>query len=127
MKGELIPVVALKDYHHLFKKGDECFVFAELYDEDTLIRNEIWAVYESDESDIPLRFYSWDNKPKKTERVKKHSPALYAPKGSFKKLLLQLKTGEVYPTNNFRKIEEWFKKQKHEQETKNQKVSQGDA
>jgi arsenate reductase-like glutaredoxin family protein len=103
-------VIAIKNLTPYFEEGDELTIIPILYEEDTLIRNEIWGLYKKDgtflkileKRDTAFRLDNLD--------IKKLSDKLYAHKGSYKDAVIETSDNKKYPASIVRKFETYFKK-----------------
>jgi hypothetical protein len=107
-----VDVIAIKDLLPLFRVGDNVTIVPVLYEEDTLIRNEIFAVFKDNEFVKIADKFDW-NRNLKIFEIRKIHDKLFAPKGSYKDSYIVLENGCVYPSSLIRRYEDYFiKKQK---------------
>jgi hypothetical protein len=106
-----VKVVVIKSLEPYFKESDKLTIIPILYDEDTLIRREIWGMYKSDGTFLKIV--------EKRNLVHKHdtnivfekiSDNLYAPKGSYKDSVIEMSDGRRYPSSIVRRFETYFEK-----------------
>jgi len=103
-------VIAKKDLHPVFKKGDKATIVPVLYEEDTLIRNEIWGVFKK--SGELVKFLEMTDSKRNFDdcEIKKVFDKLYAPKGSYKSSYIEFADGRVYSSSLVRRYEDFFEK-----------------
>lgn len=106
-----VNVIAKKDCLPFFKIGDKLTIVPILYEEDTLIRNELHGIFIDGKmvkiwelGDVKSRY--------KNAEIKKISEKLYAPKGSYKDSLIVLENGVEYPSSLVRSYDGYFQKVK---------------
>lgn len=104
-------VIAKKDLSPFFNKGDKATIVPVLYEEDTLICNEIRGIF--DKSGKLIKYFEL------TDLGKKHLEGMdirvifdkaYAPKGSYKDSYIELADGRQYPSSLVRRYEDFFDK-----------------
>lgn len=102
-------VIAKKDLLPFFKKGDKVTIVPILYEEDTLIRNEIYGVFKDD---VLIKFFEKADYSRcgKDLEIKKVEEKLYAPKGSYKDSVIEIEDGRQYPSSLVRRYEDYFEK-----------------
>jgi len=104
-------VVAKKDLLPVFKIGDKAKIVPILYEEDTVICNEIYGVFENGEL---VKFAeAWDHG--KGKDIRLVFDKAIAPKGSYKDSYIELEDGRQYPSSLVRRYEDYFDKIKNKQ------------
>lgn len=103
-------VIAKRDLYPIFKKGDKATIVPVLYEEDTLIHNEIHGIFNAN-GDFVKIFEMTDIK-RNFEgcEIKKMHEKLYAPKGSYKSSYIELEDGRQYPSSLVRRYKDFFEK-----------------
>ncbi len=103
-----INCIAKKDFPPFFKIGDKVQIIVILYKEDTLIRNEIYELF--DNNGIPRGFNNPKNGVPKGWEFRKVSDKLYAPKDSYKSSYIKLNDGREFPGTLIKNYSEYFDK-----------------
>ncbi len=103
-------VIAKRDLSPIFKKGDKATIVPVLYEEDTLIRNEIHGFFNESGKLVKIAEKSDLSKNFKGLELKKMHDKLYAPKGSYKSSYIELEDGRQYPSSLVRVYEDFFEK-----------------
>jgi len=106
-----IKVIAKKDLHPIFKKGDKLTIIPILYESNTLLVNEVYGIFRDNKL---LRIAEKSDLTRKLKymEIKKIFDALYAPKGSYKDSIIELEDGRQYPSSLVRDYESYFEKVK---------------
>jgi hypothetical protein len=102
-----VDVIVIKDLLPLFKVGDNVTIVPVLYEVDTLIRNEIYAVFKDNVMVKIADKFDW-NRNLNIFEIRKISDKLYAPKGSYKDSHIVLENGCVYPSSLIKRYEDYF-------------------
>jgi len=103
-------VIAKRDLSPIFKKGDKATIVPVLYEEDTLIRNEIYGIFKKSGELVKIFEMTDTRKNFKDCEIKKMHDKLYAPKGSYKSSYIELADGRQYPSSLVRRYEDFFDK-----------------
>lgn len=107
-------VITKRDFPGIFNKGDRVTIVPILYKQDTLIRHELYGVFNEKGAMIKIYDAYTDGRLKEIINgqhiVKKISDPLYAPKGSFERCYIELQDGRQYPSEHFRKFVDFFEK-----------------
>lgn len=104
-------VIAKRDLSPFFNKGDKATIVPVLYEEDTLICNELKGVFNKD-GKLVKYFEMIDLKRKHLQgmEIRTIFDKVYAPKGSYKDSYIQLADGRQYPSSLVRRYEDFFDK-----------------
>jgi len=103
-------VIAKRDLSPIFKKGDKATIVPVLYEEDTLIRDEIHGVFKKDGGFVKIFEMADLRRNLEGLEIKKMHDKLYAPKGSYKSSYIELADGRQYPSSLVRRYEDFFEK-----------------
>lgn len=105
-----VNVIAIKDRLPFFQKGQEMKIVPILYEEDTLIRDEIYGIFKDgvmmkicEQRDLQYKIFQ-------DCKIIKICEKLYAPKGSYKNSYIELKDGRQLPSSICKNYQEYFKK-----------------
>lgn len=100
-------VIAKKDFLPFFKKGDKASIVPVLYEQDTMIVNELFGVFRDGVmyKIAELRDFTIPNMV-----IKKISDPVYALKDSYKDSYIELADGRQYPSSLIRDYNDFFKK-----------------
>jgi len=96
-------VIAKKDLLPYFKKGDKVTIVPILYDEDTVIVNELHGLFKNGN-------LVWINGSNWNGGLEKIADPQYAPKGSYKDSYIELEDGRQYPNSIVRRYDDYFDK-----------------
>lgn len=99
-------VIVKKNLLPILKVGDKCKIVPKYYEEDTVICNEIYGVFENDKF---VKYAEvWDYE--KDKDIRLVSDKVVAPKGSYKDSYIELEDGKQYPSSLVRRYEDYFDK-----------------
>jgi hypothetical protein len=106
----IVEVIAKKDLLPFFSKGQKAKIVPVLYEEDTLLVNEIYGAFEGDKFIRMLAQPSDILKEKAGDKIKKIFEPVYALKGSYKDSYIELEDGRQYPSSIVRDYNDYFEK-----------------
>ena len=99
--------IAKKDLEPFFKKGDKITIVPILYEEDTVIVNEIYSVFNGEKL---VKFFDPMDRKLNGLSIRKIFDKQYAPKGSYKDSYIELENGNKYPSSLVRDYNDFFEK-----------------
>ena len=104
-----VKVIAKMDNLPYFKKDDKLTIIPILYEEDTLLVNEIHGIFKNGE--FVKIFEKTDlNRDLRGLEIKKIEDKLFAPKGSYKDSVIENNIGVRYPSFIVRCYQDYFEK-----------------
>ncbi len=106
-----VEAIAKRDMYPAFMKGDKVTIVPVLYEEDTLVRDEIHGIFKGEKM---IKIFEKNDLKHKWEgcEIRKIFDKVYAPKGSYKDSYIETANG-TYPSSLVRRYEDFFEKVKN--------------